>query len=74
MLRYLRPESAINVTILASGPSRAAIGIAATTLAPEEVPANGASSRAIRRAISFASSVATAPTWSTSAGAQSGGV
>jgi hypothetical protein len=43
-------------------------------LAPDEVPANSASSRAKRRAISLASSVFTATISSTSDGSQSGGV
>jgi len=30
VLRYFRPESAVSVTTLASGPSRSATGIAAT--------------------------------------------
>src|SRR5438270_10352379 len=46
VLTYFRPESAISVTTLASGPSRSARRIAAPTLAPEDVPANSASSRA----------------------------
>src|SRR3712207_8392931 len=38
VLRYLRPESHMIVTTVASGPSRSATFSAATTFAPEEVP------------------------------------
>jgi hypothetical protein len=73
VLRYFRPESAISVTTLASGPSLAATWIAATTFAPEDVPAKRASYRAIRLAMSFASSVLTGRISSTTVGSQSGG-
>lgn len=43
VVRYFRPESTSNVTTVCPGPSRLAIRIAATTLAPEEVPAKSAS-------------------------------
>src|SRR5687768_16509036 len=74
VLRYLRPESAMSVTTVALGPSRCPISMAATTFAPEEVPAKSASSRARRLAIAFASSVFTAMISSTSAGSHNGGV
>ena len=54
-------------------PRRSATRIAATTFAPEDVPANRASSRARRRVIAFASSVGTGTISSTSDGSQSGG-
>ncbi|MBA7556848.1 hypothetical protein ES705_49571 [subsurface metagenome] len=43
VVRYFRPESTSNVTTVYPGPNRLAIRIAATTLAPEEVPAKSAS-------------------------------
>ena len=55
-------------------PQRWATRIAAMTLAPDDVPAKSASSRASRLAIAFASSVFTAWISSASAGSQSGGV
>src|SRR5207244_3422060 len=63
---YLSPESTISVTTFVPGPRRRPTSIAAMTLAPDDVPANNASSRARRRAISFASSVLTAMTSSKS--------
>jgi len=55
-------------------PSLATTWIAARTLAPEDVPAKRASSRARRRAMSLASSVLTGRISSPSAGSQSGGM
>src|SRR5262245_47872244 len=52
----------MRVTMVAPGPSWRPNWMAAITLAPEEVPANMASSRARRRVISFASSVGTGST------------
>jgi hypothetical protein len=60
----------MSVTTFAFGPSRWTTW-SATTFAPEEVPAKRASSRAMRRVISFASSVLTGMTSSTRLGSQS---
>src|SRR5512137_1982743 len=60
VLTYLSPESHIRVTTVRPGPRRSATRIAAMTFAPDDVPVKIASSRARRRAISFASAVATA--------------
>lgn len=73
VLRYLSPESHISVTTVAPGPSRRPTAIAASTFAPDDVPAKSPSSRASRRAIALASSVATGTISSNSSGSQSGG-
>src|SRR5262245_28589945 len=74
VLRYLSPESGNKVTTVLPGPSRSATRSAAITFAPDDVPANSASSRARRRAIAFASAVATGSIASTSDGSQRGGM
>src|SRR6266516_1712930 len=56
VLTYRSPESMMIVPTVAPAPSRLATCSAATMLAPLEVPAKMASSRARRRAIAFASS------------------
>ena len=61
------------VATVADGPSCRATRIAATTFAPDEVPAKIPSSLARRRAIALASSVETAWISLTSSGFQSGG-
>lgn len=74
MLRYLSPESTINVTTVAFGLSCSPILIAAITLTPDEVPAKRPSSLVYLLAIALASSVFTAIISSTKFGSQSGGV
>src|SRR5262245_26248990 len=68
VLKYFNPESTISVTTCAAGPNSWPTRIAARTFAPDDVPAKRASSRARRRAISFASAVGTATIWSTRLG------
>src|SRR5437879_1982159 len=74
VLTYRNPESMMIVPTVAPAPSRLATCSAATMLAPLEVPAKMASSRARRRAISFASSEATMKISFTSSRLQSGGM
>jgi hypothetical protein len=50
VLKYFRPESGRSVTTVEPRPSRAATRIAATTFAPDEVPAKRASSQSERGA------------------------
>ena len=74
VLRYFKPESAISVTTFAFGPNRFPISIAAITFAPDEVPANNASSRAMRLVICIASAVFTGTISSTRDPSHNGGV
>src|SRR3989441_5187395 len=74
VLTYRNPESMMIVPTVAPAPSRFATCSAATMLAPLEVPAKMASSRARRRAIALASSEATMKISFTSSRLQSGGM
>src|SRR5437870_2415296 len=74
VLTYRNPESMMIVPTVAPVPSRFATCSAATMLAPLEVPAKMASSRARRRAIALASSEATMKISFTSSRLQSGGM
>src|SRR5437867_1867747 len=74
VLTYRNPESMMIVPTVAPAPSRFATCSAATMLAPLDVPAKMASSRARRRAIAFASSEATMKISFTSSRLQSGGM
>src|SRR5256712_670723 len=74
VLTYRNPESMMIVPTVAPAPSRLATCSAATMLAPLDVPAKMASSRARRRAIALASSEATMKISFTSSRLQSGGV
>lgn len=64
----------MSVTTVAPDRRRSASRIAATTLAPDDVPANNASSRASLRAITFAAAVAAGRISSTTDGSHSGGM
>src|SRR5882724_13272957 len=73
VLTYFNPESIINVTTVAAGPSLCAIRMAAWTFPPEDVPAKTPSFPANCRAISLASAVFTDRISSTIAGSHRGG-
>jgi hypothetical protein len=62
----------MTVTTHAAGPSRSATCKAASTFAPDEVPAKIPSSSASRLAVAFASSVPIGTISSTRLGSQSG--